>query len=558
LIICIASALSNFYDFWIVFNWDNDTWVHLTLINDTINNGVFPGNPFYPNQSNVLNYSIIHLIGAELFFLVEVPPHIILIPLSFLAILLRILVAFVWTRYLLNNEKLGLLAVTIYVISSGSIFSPTFHFLWYPFSLAITVSSLTFLFILKSVTDGQLKCAFISALLFAITIMLHLVAGAFLFLAIISFLFFYAILKGRPQKRMSYRFILFFIAGIVLAVLWLYQLILPYFFRTSSPSSSPLLSNSSNQGVTSTGVFYLAPYLQLVLFRINILRSFFVISFGRNVILISLIVIGFYKFVRDFRKHQVTANEIYLLSNAIIPVVLSFIPPLFYFFNKLLRSSMARFMIVLPQLVFATIGFEWICMVVYRKISSYKLKPGFKINARNTILLFLLIFLIMGISSLPKYVYYSNREDEMHTNPIFAWSTDFIWLKEHSAENSVVLSDPWTSYYIPYFAERKVVATHGEHSISYSISTRTRISDTLLALNVSTPIYETLNIIGKYNVSYILLNLRPFLDENYSDYKQLIGNYYSLDTPLKFYSTPEYFREVYYHNGVWVFEVIKD
>jgi len=130
-------------------------------------------------------------------------------------------------------------------------------------------------------------------------------------------------------------------------------------------------------------------------------------------------------------------------------------------------------------------------------------------------------------------------------------------LKEHSDENSVILSDPWTSYYIPYFAERKIVATHSEHSLSYIISTGNRISDVLLALNVSTPMHETLNIIEKYNVSHIFLNLRPFIDAKYSDYKMNIENYYSLNTPLKFNNAPEYFREVYYCNGIWIFEVIK-
>ena len=268
---------------------------------------------------------------------------------------------------------------------------------------------------------------------------------------------------------------------------------------------------------------------------------------------------GFYKFIRDFKTLHTTENEIYLLSNAIVPVVVSFIPPFFYFFNAiLLKSNMVRFMIILPQLVFATLGLEWLYMVAHRKFSSYKLTLRFNIRVKSTVLLFLMIFLIIGISSLPRYVYYINREAEMHSNPISDWSTDFVWLKENSSKDSVVLSDPWTSYYIPYFAERKIVATHGEHSISYTIPTRNRISDALLALNVTTQINETLHIIEKYNVSYILLNLRPFLDENYSDYKQLIENYYSLDTPIKFYSASDYFREMYYFNGVWIFEVIKD
>jgi hypothetical protein len=156
--------------------------------------------------------------------------------------------------------------------------------------------------------------------------------------------------------------------------------------------------------------------------------------------------------------------------------------------------------------------------------------------------------------SYPKYVYYRHRSVYSSIPTVLDWTDDFIWLKENSDENSVVLSDPWTSYYIPYFAERKVVATYG-HSISYSISTRTRVSDTLLALNVSTSLCETLIILKKYNVSYILLNLRPFIDNTYSTFKPNIEQYYTLNVPLKFSNSPNFFKEVYYYNGVWVFEV---
>jgi hypothetical protein len=414
---------------------------------------------------------------------------------------------------------------------------------------------LIFLFILKAIKENKQKYAVISALLFAIVIMLHLVAGTFLFLAMLSFLFFYFILKGKPQKRTSCYFILFFVAGIGLALLWSVWLLNPYLINTPPSSSLPL--NSSNQAANTTSRWFRVRYIQISQFTIANPRYLFIYIFNKNLILIALIVIGFYKFIRDFKILKTTENEVYLLSNTIVPVVLSFIPPLFYIFNRVLRSSMVRFMIILPQLVFATIGFEWLCLIAFQRFSSYNFKQRFNIVSKNTLLLFVIIFLIMGISSLPKYVYYSNREDEMHSIPIFDWSTDFTWLKEHSDENSVILSDPWTSYYIPYFSDRKIVATHSEHSISYTISTGNRITDVLLALNESTPIPETLNIIEKYNVSYVFLNLRPFIDANYSDYKMNIENYYSLNTPLKFYNAPEYFREVYYYNGIWIFEVIK-
>jgi len=408
---------------------------------------------------------------------------------------------------------------------------------------------------LKSLKEDKLKYALISALFFSMTIMLHLVAGAFLFLAMLSFLFFYVILKGKPQKRMSYSFILFFIVGIGLALLWSSWLIRPYLIGTQSSSS--LLLDSSTERVSTMSRF-LASFLQFAQFRIGLLRSFFVISFGRNVILIILIVLGFYKFIRDFKILQTTENEIYLLSNTIVPVVLSFIPPLFYFFNSLLRSSMVRFMIILPQLVFATIGFEWLCMVAFSKFSFNEFKPRFNIVSKRAILMFLMIFLIIGISSFPKYVYYYNRENELASNPIiFDLASDFTWLKENSDKDSVILSDPWTSYYIPYFTERKVVATHQTHSISYLISTGKRVSDVALALNVSTPLVETLIIVKKYNVSHILLNLRPFLDSEYTAYKQYIEDYYSLNTPQKFYNSPNFFKEVYYFNGVWIFEITK-
>jgi hypothetical protein len=425
----------------------------------------------------------------------------------------------------------------------------------------MTIASLIFLFILKTIKENKLKYAVISALFFSIAIMLHLVTGIFMFLAVLGFLFFYFILKGKLDTKTLFSFFLFFVVGIGLALIWSSWIVNPYLTsRSLSLPSSPLSTpspNSSNQIDDTPSRWSLIRYIQISQYEMVNPMYLFIFIFNKNLILIGLVIIGFYKFIRDFKIPQSTENEVYLLSNTIVPVVLSFIPPFFHIFNRLVRSSAVRFTIMLPQLAFATIGFEWFCIVAIRRFSSFKFKPRFNLVSTNAILLFFLIFLTVGISFFPRYVYYTNREAEFHSNSIFEWSTDFAWLKDNSDENSVILSDPWTSYYIPYFTERKIVATHSEHSISYIISTSNRISDALLALNVSTSIKDTINIIEKYNVAYIFLNLRPFVDANYSDYRMNIEDYYSLSTPLKFYNAPEYFREVYYYNGIWIFEVIR-
>ena len=213
-----------------------------------------------------------------------------------------------------------------------------------------------------------------------------------------------------------------------------------------------------------------------------------------------------------------------------------------------------RLLIILPQLVLATIGLEWVCAVFFRKISFNKFRPRFK-GVSKDVGLFLLIFMIMGISSLPKYVYYINRENDQRSIPmVFEWEKDFTWLKSNSDGEDIILSDPWTSYYIPYFAERKIVAIPPGHSPTFPIDDR--VSDALLMLNMSTPLDETLKLIKKYNVSHVLLNLRPFLDTKFEGYRQYIEIYYSTDTPSKFQRASNFFKEVYYFNGVWIYEVL--
>jgi len=549
LILCVSSVLSNIYDFWIVFRWDFDTWVHLTLINETINSGVFPSDPFFQNQPNVSNYSMIHTLCAELYYFVEVPPHLLLISISSLAVLLQIIFAFIWIRYLLDNEKLALLAVAIYVISLGSFFGSTFHFLWYPFSMGLAVSNLTFLFMLRSLKEDRLKFAFISALFFSITIMFHLVVGAFIFIAIIGFLFFSKIIKGKSQKRISYYLLIILTVGIVFSLFWLGWILPQYFIETQSNS------NLLNYGISrSKNVFkWTFRYIHIAQFKIVSPQYSFFNVFNKNLVLIGLIIVGFYKFLQNVDANKATEREIYLLSNAIIPVVLSFTPPLFSFLDILLKGYAIRILIIFPQLAFAAIGLEWICSVSFRKFSYDKFRP-FK-GLSKEIYLFLLIFLIIGISSLSKYVYYVNKEAEQKSLPmIFAWEDDFTWLKTQSDRKDVILSDPWTSYYIPYFVERKIVAMLPEHSPTFSIDDR--VSDALLALDMSTPLDETLAILKKYNVSFILLNLRPIIDDTYSAYKPYMEQYYTSNEPSKFAKASKFFTEIYYVNGVWIYEVL--
>lgn len=550
MILCIAAVVSNLYGFWVVYHWSADTWVHLTLINETINNGLFPSDPFFQNQPNILYYSLIHWLCAELHYFIEVPPHVLLIPIASLAVLLRILFVFVWIRYLLNNEKLALLAISLYAVSSGSFFGPTFHWLWYPFSLGITVSNLTFLFMLKSLKEDRLKFAVVSALFFSIVLMFHLIMGIFLFISLLGFLFFYAILKEKPQKRICYSFIIILAVGIVLSLLWLGWIVPPYFNDVQSPSNLVAhgIGTASNSFVFRWG----NRFVYIAQFKIVSPWYLFNNVFNQNSILISLAIIGFLKFLQNYKAFQTSESDVYLFSNTILPIVFSFIPPLFSI--VFLKGYIIRIMILIPQLVFATIGLEWICTSAIRRISFINFRSISRSISKH-ILMFILIFLIIGISSLPRYVYYVNIENIHRSEPmIFEWEEDFTWLKAHSNRKDIILSDPWTSYYIPYFAERKIVAKLPAHSPTFSIDDR--LSDAILALNTSTPITKTLEIIKKYNVSYVLLNLRPLLDANYSGCRKCVETYYTLDAPSKFNSASSSFKEVYYVNGVWIFEIL--
>lgn len=124
----------------------------------------------------------------------------------------------------------------------------------------------------------------------------------------------------------------------------------------------------------------------------------------------------------------------------------------------------------------------------------------------------------------------------------------FAFMDSAMTEPAVVLSDPITSYAIPAYTRHYAMTPFHQHSSPADSRTVERIQDAQAVLSAYVPIHETLRLLRKYDVSYVLLN------QSFPRYQ---SHYYTLISSLayeaqlaKFESNHLLFGLLYNQDGI--------
>jgi len=212
-------------------------------------------------------------------------------------------------------------------------------------------------------------------------------------------------------------------------------------------------------------------------------------------------------------------QHVFLLSAAIIPTIVLFTPLYSPIVGALGEWMPSRFMKIVPVPTLAALSGGMIFQLLFSFRAGHA-KQNLIIRSAGILLAFIAMLIIVpqGVT-IQKNLYVTRNQV---STPLHTWDSDFRDL-ESVLKNKVVLTDPLTSYFLPYYTGAYTVAMPAAHGSPY-INHEARLADASTMLNPQTASAERHELLDRYGVDYVMLNLRPEMDKEAS--RRAISGFY--------------------------------
>jgi hypothetical protein len=449
---------------------------------------------------------------------------------------------FGWVKELTKDAKIGLLAM-VFSLNAVSI---TWHYATYPRNAAIIFYALAHLFYFRSLRNRRIRDAILSGVFFGFCINTHLFTGVACLLSLLSYgmLKFVADIacKRSLRKCISDVQFIYIPVGFVVASPWLILYTHQFFTREASSPAHYQMLHQDELLATIGGT-------KLFCFK----RELFFDSY--NNLLWILAAIGLLICLYKVIKRKSEDFHLFLIVTAITPLLI-LLTPLYMVSTKIFGAWMTpRFMQVLPVPILAALAIRHILTILTK--SPFRIAKT--IAAAGALLgLFVILFIPVVAQQIDLHRQQNSVLTPLNVREaiprIGNWDADFDEMKE-MIKDKVVLSDIWTSYFLPYFTGAYVVAIPEAHGSPF-VDQERRTEDVALALNPATSTDSLIELLKKYEVEYLLLNLRPKLNPSFSKYSLIASQY--PDSVLEIFSHNPLMRLVYQHDGVWLYQLVNE
>ncbi|HTS17265.1 MAG TPA: hypothetical protein VMP11_06820 [Verrucomicrobiae bacterium] len=515
----------------VIYSIKYDTWMHLAIIRRGLENGLFAGDPFYPNYPPPPHYSLVDVLYIYASKLTGIAPHLLWAHASFLVVALLFLACVWWHRELFDDSQLGWLGGLLFILST----SAQWHYATYPRNVALIPFFACLVYYFRSA--NRIWYVVHAGLAFGICVMSHM----FTAIMCATFVMVYVLLAGgldaihRKHRRWLYdlRRLAFIPIGCILASPWLFVFGREALTHTETSMAHYSLANTHIAARMFGWTFTMyAPGRMLEAFPT------IVWVFAGAGLLICL-----YHMIRGTHKPL----HVFLVSTLMVPVVV-LLSPLYSPIVRLFGEWMpARFVTVMsvPALAALTWGTATGALPdLGEKRTGYRLI----IRGAGLLLVFTFMVVVIGPVAIMQSQLYETQN--LVSRPLSTWDNDIPML-EGMFKDKVVLTDPMTSYAMPYYTGAYVVAIPLGHGSPY-IDHESRIADVTTMFDPNTSPAKRYEMLHKYHVDYIVLNLRPQGD-NAGSQNDWVRNRY-LDSCKAMFGGQNAFRMVYDVNGLVVYQ----
>jgi hypothetical protein len=472
----------------------SDTWVHLALTRRTLEHGWFPGDGFYVDARTPPYYSLEHILLAAVSALSGSAPHELWQPLSPVATAVTLAVTFAWLRELTGDPRMALLGTCVELLVTAP-YDPPWAVPLYPRAVALIPRALALLCFVRARRTGEAAWAWAAGGALGVCIATHLFIGVFTILNLV----FLALAFGGVSRRLVQLPAL----GVALGVPWILNAVNAWRHRETLVSelfdpTRPLFNR--DVWTAMAGAVPLTMYRPTALFSALQYPALWVaVGVGLSWCLAALLT------------RQTTVTERYVLWSTLGTALLLFTP----MYGVALAVGgvwSMRLVQVVPVALLAGLG-------IVRAIDV-----GWRIPAATWRVVYLLVvatLLVLGASHTLRDVqrradYWAFWSAAKGIAPFGDWHIGQR-LDRRGGRPRVVLSDPTSSYLLPYTIGSYVVAMPAAHGSAY-VDHSTRNRAVMRAFNPKTPTPELLAILDMYGVDAVAVaELNEWPTKTHSD-----------------------------------------
>ncbi|MDI6809215.1 MAG: hypothetical protein QME66_09575 [Candidatus Eisenbacteria bacterium] len=247
-----------------------------------------------------------------------------------------------------------------------------------------------------------------------------------------------------------------------------------------------------------------------------------------------------------FRMAMRTSSRVFILSSTVVPVLFALNPLVVPVLAPRIGYLVQRFIYVIPYL-------QIMSLFVWEALPLIRLPGRILFKAYSVFVFLVLLFFLNGsVSSTISSYSGSILASEEKETPV-PWVGALRFLDTSIPEPSVVLSDPVTSYSITGLTKHRTVAVLHQHSSPGDALAVERLDDVNDVLSPFVPMGETLGLLEKYGVKFVLLN--QTFDKPVFVYRGIIDPRFYERQGGKFDRFPQFFRKLISEKGVVIYEV---
>lgn len=469
-LLLILIAGSTLMMVWITPHFDGDILFHLAQIRKLAENSpVSPAEAFFPidKVNPAYGYNVWYFAVAIVASIAKADTVVVWSHLIFVILPISILALFSLAKVLFKDRLAALAAAAFYVFFNGFLANAwEFRFAPVPDQIArhvvLFVSLLLFLQYLNSKTRRDF---FLTVIVATSLTAIHLYSWVHFLLAVGSFSVISALFLPIENLKNGLK--------IVSAVIITSA---PYLLLKLENAAAVVLPEPSKRSLLAifNGFYIVSPrYLQ-----------------GRN-FYITIIVLAYLV----FRYRKVLREKIWLLfisSSALAGIFTIFNPILAPLVSKLITFTYTRRLFYLVQLELIWAAF--VIFVILRAGERRKFAPHFKA-------LFMAILLTAIVATPLKFkASAATATTDKATNDLMRYITTSL------PERSVFAAGLWVSIRIPAYTNNYIVMGEPTH-ITSNVDKEQRLEDLADILSGQTSLEDTIKLLDKYDVSYIVINI---------------------------------------------------
>jgi hypothetical protein len=457
--------------FWINPHFDGDALFHLGQIRKlAVNSPISPNEAFFPIDkiSPAYGYNVWYFAIALISSITKLDVTTVWSHLIFILVPTSILSLFAFAFGLFKDRLLALISSIIYVFILGYVGSAwEFRLMPYPDQIARhIVLFISLYFFIQFIREGRRVYFLFTVLTAVLLTTIHLFSWVHFLLAVGFFGLVSFFLKNRRYFFDS--------SKTLLAVLFLSA---PYLYLKLQNARAVVEENYLRKAALNLfdGIYIVNPLSKNLLFYSSVLALIFLIFFYRKSLKNKLWLV-------------------FLSSSALASFFVMFNPLVTPFVAKLITFTFTKRLV---SLVYIALLFSAFLVFV---MLEFKEKVGKEKIFKNLIIVFTFTLIVL----LPLNFRSSYSEDKYQERVV----PTLEYINNNLPEQVTLAADMWTSYRIPAYTNNFILMTYPNHT-TWNVHKPSRLKDLKDIFSSDTSIRDTMALLDKYEVSYLIINEKP-------------------------------------------------